>query len=433
MSSERGGVPEAPTDVSAQPSLNGGAFVFWRPVRLDDRDRNNGCKVAGYGVYVDGVQRTKVNEPFGSHVEMDGLENGAQYQIQVSTLASDDRESPLSPAIQYRHEARSPSSLHPPSTATHPTNSQSSKVENWLLTNSQSTTRLSPSHTRTPERSDETTHPDHTHLPEDTWSMGSSHTSGIVMDHPPGSPKLTPSCPSFYHGDGFSVHSGATTLIVDGQTALSPYHHHQLRFSPSPSSTPSRTPSLTPKPGGDGEIDEPLDFASITAAEETQTEKAAAMVQLVAGSRHRGPAPPSGVQVTQRQPGWLHVSWTPTKRDGKGCSNGCFVLGYRLYINGTPRVSVDGPMTYETSLRWPLLDSAHKLSVHVRTRSIAAESLPSSTVLYDMILQESVQKYLGAKVTSPLSSTTTLCPSNSAQPRPLHKRAQRSDARETYV
>jgi hypothetical protein len=83
MSSERGGVPEAPTDVSAQPSLNGGAFVFWRPVRLDDRDRNNGCKVAGYGVYVDGVQRTKVNEPFGSHVEMDGLENGAQYQIQV--------------------------------------------------------------------------------------------------------------------------------------------------------------------------------------------------------------------------------------------------------------------------------------------------------------------------------------------------------------
>ena len=33
MSSERGGVPEAPTDVSAQPSLNGGAFVFWRPVR----------------------------------------------------------------------------------------------------------------------------------------------------------------------------------------------------------------------------------------------------------------------------------------------------------------------------------------------------------------------------------------------------------------
>ena len=34
-------------------------------------------------MYVDGVQRTKVNEPFGSHVEMDGLENGAQYQIQV--------------------------------------------------------------------------------------------------------------------------------------------------------------------------------------------------------------------------------------------------------------------------------------------------------------------------------------------------------------
>ena len=33
MSSERGGVPEVPTDVSVQPSLNGGVFVFWRPVR----------------------------------------------------------------------------------------------------------------------------------------------------------------------------------------------------------------------------------------------------------------------------------------------------------------------------------------------------------------------------------------------------------------
>ena len=33
MSSERGGVPEPPSDVSAQPNLNGGLFVFWRPVR----------------------------------------------------------------------------------------------------------------------------------------------------------------------------------------------------------------------------------------------------------------------------------------------------------------------------------------------------------------------------------------------------------------
>ena len=51
--------------------------------RLDDRDTNNGCKVAGYAVYVDGVRRSKVSEPFGSHVEVEGLEAGALYQIQV--------------------------------------------------------------------------------------------------------------------------------------------------------------------------------------------------------------------------------------------------------------------------------------------------------------------------------------------------------------
>ena len=35
MSSERGGeaVPECPVDVTAQPSVNGGLIVFWRPVR----------------------------------------------------------------------------------------------------------------------------------------------------------------------------------------------------------------------------------------------------------------------------------------------------------------------------------------------------------------------------------------------------------------
>ena len=223
----------------------------------------------------------------------------------------------------HRHEARSPSSSVPASSTApqQQTTRQSSKVENWLLTNSQSSTRLSPSHDLsrgTPERNlDETTPPGHTHLPEDTWSMGSSHTSGIVMDHPPGSPKLTPSCPSFCHGDGFSVHSGATTTIVDGQMTLSPYHHHQLRFSPSPtpspSATPSRARSLTPRRGGgDPVIDEPLDFNSIS-GEETEISKAAATVQLVAGSGHRGPAAPTGVQVSQRQPGWLHISWTPTK------------------------------------------------------------------------------------------------------------------------
>ena len=54
------------------------------------------------------------------------------------------------------------------------------------------------------------------------------------------------------------------------------------------------------------------------------------------------------------------------RRDAKGCSNGCFVLGYRVYINGTSRVSVDGPMSHETTMRWPHVDSNHKITVHVR-------------------------------------------------------------------
>ena len=49
-----------------------------------------------------------------------------------------------------------------------------------------------------------------------------------------------------------------------------------------------------------------------------------------------------------------------------GCSNGCFVLGYRVYINGTSQTSIDGPMNYESSIRWPHPDSAHKIEVHVR-------------------------------------------------------------------
>ena len=54
------------------------------------------------------------------------------------------------------------------------------------------------------------------------------------------------------------------------------------------------------------------------------------------------------------------------RRDGKGCSNGCFILGYRVYVNGSSQMSVDGPMSYETTIRCPPPDANHKLMVHVR-------------------------------------------------------------------
>ena len=245
-----------------------------------------------------------------------------------------------------RHEVHSPSSLatphapSPASTATHGDQQQArktGKVENWLLQSSQ-TLNETPvnSHPTHPQeerliecqdrgsvgKSDKslTTPSGSTHLPDDARSVGSSHTSGIVMDLPPSSPKLTPSCPS-YHCDGFSDHSETSTVIVNGhhyidKESFSPYHHPHLHYSPSPTPspfvTPSRARSSTPHGGEtvDTVIDEPLEC---TLHPSQRKRKASATVQLVAGSRHRGPAPPTNIQVRCRQPGYVVISWNPIK------------------------------------------------------------------------------------------------------------------------
>ena len=38
------------------------------------------------------------------------------------------------------------------------------------------------------------------------------------------------------------------------------------------------------------------------------------------------------------------------RRDANGCNNGCRVLGYRVYINNLPVVSVDGPASFKTEI-----------------------------------------------------------------------------------
>ena len=235
----------------------------------------------------------------------------------------------------YRHDCHTHHSTthHPPNNH----QNQSAKVENWLLRTSQqipspsnktplvgdNRSEFTGCHDNTNKSSEDkllTTPPHSTHLSDDVWSMGTSHTSGIVMDHPPSSPKLTPSCPSFCHGDGFSVNSGATTLIVDGQlSSLSPYHpHHQIHFSPSPTPSPTVTPSRAQSPAsrrsqvGDTVIDEPLDLLAIP-SEVKERGRASTTVQLVAGTRNRGPAPPCNVQVKYKQTGHINISWKPIR------------------------------------------------------------------------------------------------------------------------
>ena len=52
-------------------------------LRLDVSEQNCGHKVLGYAVYIDGALRSKVMDPIASHSEVNGLENGMQYQFQV--------------------------------------------------------------------------------------------------------------------------------------------------------------------------------------------------------------------------------------------------------------------------------------------------------------------------------------------------------------
>lgn len=215
---------------------------------------------------------------------------------------------------------------------------QSAKVKHWLLGSSQTIGTTSPpgintvredeGHARFIECHDgeisrsksdklQTMTPDSTHLTDDTRSMGSSHTSGIVMDHPPSSPKLT-SFPS-YHCDAYSLHSETTTLLVHSnrESFVSPCHHH-LRLSPSPTSSPWITPSQARSPTPqdhtvDTVIDEPLEFTFSPHKRGENKTTAVSTVHLVARSHQQGPAPPTNIRVRSKQPGYITVSWSPSR------------------------------------------------------------------------------------------------------------------------
>ena len=55
------------------------------------------------------------------------------------------------------------------------------------------------------------------------------------------------------------------------------------------------------------------------------------------------------------------------RRDRKGCSNGCYVLGYRVYVNGCCWQSVDGALTSRTVLECASISNLqHSLQIYLR-------------------------------------------------------------------
>ena len=216
----------------------------------------------------------------------------------------------------------------------------SAKVKNWLLSSQSSHSTPTAleggdedvaTHVRLVESCNSgedkvkdtlTTPPDSTHLQDDIRSLGSSHTSGIVMDVPPSN--MTPLHPS-YSCNRYSLQSDCTA-VIEGSRILSNKDSaslsHRLRFtpSPSPSSTPSQSRSTySTDQVVDTLIDEPLDFPDrpLDFPDSVVCEKAISSVHLVASSaRCKGPAPPESVYVRCRQPGYMTVSWTPTRSAG---------------------------------------------------------------------------------------------------------------------
>ena len=67
--------------------------------------------------------------------------------------------------------------------------------------------------------------------------------------------------------------------------------------------------------------------------------------------------------------GFIHPPSPPCRRDGKGCSNGCYVLGYRIYVNGRCWLSVDGALTAKAALSSPIQSPS---SILVQVRSVSA-------------------------------------------------------------
>ena len=56
----------------------------------------------------------------------------------------------------------------------------------------------------------------------------------------------------------------------------------------------------------------------------------------------------------------------PCSRDSKGYNNGFFILGYRIYVNDMPQMSVDGAMTCQAKIPCPTSAPRQPIRLDVR-------------------------------------------------------------------
>ena len=186
---------------------------------------------------------------------------------------------------------------------------------------------------------------------EDTKSITSSHTSGIVTDLP-NSPKLSPACGCARCSNTESVDAGHGTL----NSCSHRHHHHQREFyhsghcgSPSLLGSPARTqpckkttqssttsvtsstlcPSPIPSTTSyipDTVIDEPLDlkesnpdlnadpsFTTTVGLPPSMKPISGPFARYGLASPHKGPLSPQDVRVVKGRRGNIVISWTPVR------------------------------------------------------------------------------------------------------------------------
>ncbi len=176
---------------------------------------------------------------------------------------------------------------------------------------------------------------------EDTKSITSSHTSGIVTDLP-NSPKLSPACGCAQCSNTESVDAGLGTL---NRCSHGHHHHHRefchgghCRSQPCKKTTRSSATSVTsstlcpsPIPSTtsyipDTVIDEPVDLKESNPDLKSNTSLATSVglpssMKPISGpfaryglaSPHKGPLSPQDVRVVKGHRGNIVVSWTPVR------------------------------------------------------------------------------------------------------------------------
>eukprot|EP00118_Oscarella_pearsei_P024937 m.307150 g.307150 ORF g.307150 m.307150 type:complete len:606 (+) comp41961_c0_seq1:1514-3331(+) len=99
----RGAAPQAPSSVVVSGLFGHGVYVLWTPVSLDSWDCNNGLKVLGYKVFLDGQMEAILEGPLTSHVVLYELEPGVEHEIFVKTRC-EAVDSVASTSVKYRSD-----------------------------------------------------------------------------------------------------------------------------------------------------------------------------------------------------------------------------------------------------------------------------------------------------------------------------------------